>query len=105
LKASGARFLTFSDNYYLDLSARFALDDEFVALLRAAGILYDRDESGEFMHVFTDSFEGRFFFEVCQRIGAYDGHGESNAPIRIGAQVRRAGAGRREPAGARGRQG
>jgi 4-hydroxyphenylpyruvate dioxygenase len=89
LKASGVRFLAVPDNYYPDLQARFGLPDDLVARLRAGGILYDRDDAGEYVHVFTETFEGRFFFEIAQRVAAYDGHGEPNAPVRMAAQTRR----------------
>ena len=89
LNASGARFLSIPDNYYVDLEARFGLRDDLVERLRADGILYDRSDAGEYFHVFTDMFEGRFFFEIAQRVGAYDGHGEPNAPVRMAAQARR----------------
>jgi 4-hydroxyphenylpyruvate dioxygenase len=56
--------------------------------LRAGGILYDRSESGEFFHIFTEMFAGRFFFEIVQRVGDYDAHGELNAPVRMAAQAR-----------------
>jgi 4-hydroxyphenylpyruvate dioxygenase len=89
LEAAGVSFLPIPDNYYLDLAARFGLDDDFVHELRAHGLLYDRNEVGEYFHRFTDSFEGRFFFEIAQRVGGYDAHGEVNAPVRMAAQARR----------------
>src|SRR4051812_16414509 len=52
-----------------DLSARLALDDALLADLQRLGLLYDRDEQGEFLHAYTDAFEGRFFFEAVQRRG------------------------------------
>jgi 4-hydroxyphenylpyruvate dioxygenase len=89
LEAAGVGFLDIPDNYYLDLAARFGLAEEFVARLREHRILYDRTESGEFFHIFSESFEGRFFFEIVQRVGDYDAHGEVNAPVRMAAQARR----------------
>ena len=89
LRAAGVAFLSIPDNYYLDLEARFGLDQEFVGKLRADAILYDRNEAGEFFHIFTETFAGRFFFELAQRVGAYDLHGEVNAPVRMAAQARR----------------
>ncbi len=89
LRAAGVGFLPIPDNYYLDLAARFDLSDRFVERLHAHSILYDRTDSGEYFHVFTESFEGRFFFEIAQRVGAYDAHGEANAPVRMAAQARR----------------
>jgi 4-hydroxyphenylpyruvate dioxygenase len=89
LTVAGVAFLSIPDNYYLDLEARFGLADEFVDQLRSDGVLYDRSESGEFFHIFTETFESRFFFEITQRVRAYDGHGEANAPVRMAAQARR----------------
>jgi hypothetical protein len=50
---------------YDDLSARWALDDTTLHELQEHGLLYDRDESGEFRHLYTDAFHDRFFFEPC----------------------------------------
>ena len=46
------------------------------------------DHSGEFFHAPTESFQRRFNFEIVQRAGGYDGHGESNAPVFLAAQER-----------------
>src|SRR5689334_2318433 len=64
LRTAGVAFLSIPDNYYLDLEARFGLTDDFVGKLREAAILYDRDDSGEYFHIFTETFAGRFFFEI-----------------------------------------
>jgi 4-hydroxyphenylpyruvate dioxygenase len=78
------------DNYYDDLIARFALDDEFVAGLARHGILYDRDPSGhELLHLYTPVFGGRVFFEIVERRSGYDRFGEPNAPVRMAAQRHR----------------
>ncbi len=69
LKRLGAPLLPVPANYYDDLSARSALDDALLADLQRLGLLYDRDEQGEFLHAYTDAFEGRFFFEAVQRRG------------------------------------
>ena len=51
-------------------------------------ILYDRSpDGGEFFHVYTQFFRGRFFFEVVQRKGGYDLYGAVNAPVRMAAQA------------------
>jgi len=85
----GLVFLDIPDNYYDDLVARFDLDAAFVARLRALRVLYDRDPAGgEFLHAYTPMFERRFFFELVQRIGGYDGYGASNAPVRMAALAR-----------------
>lgn len=49
------------------------------------GILYDRDEDGEFWHCCTATL-GRVFFEIVQRTGGYRGYGARNAPVRLAAQ-------------------
>ncbi|MEV4175232.1 TIM barrel protein [Nonomuraea sp. NPDC049709] len=68
-------------NYYDDLEARHEVDPE----LRDLGVLYDRDEHGEFLHLYTVTV-GRVFFEIVQRIGGYEGYGAGNAPIRLAVQ-------------------
>jgi 4-hydroxyphenylpyruvate dioxygenase len=88
LEAAGVQFLSIPDNYYHDVVARFGVDADMLEKLRAGGILYDRSESGEFFHIFTEMFAGRFFFEIVQRVGDYDAHGELNAPVRRAAQAR-----------------
>ncbi|WP_430783622.1 bifunctional sugar phosphate isomerase/epimerase/4-hydroxyphenylpyruvate dioxygenase family protein [Actinoplanes sp. G11-F43] len=78
------------DNYYDDLAARFALDGEFTATLRAHGILYDRDATGgELLHLYTPVIGGRVFFEIVERRHGYDRFGEPNAPVRMAAQRHR----------------
>ncbi|MGW0808527.1 bifunctional sugar phosphate isomerase/epimerase/4-hydroxyphenylpyruvate dioxygenase family protein [Nonomuraea sp. NPDC002799] len=68
-------------NYYDDLEARHHVSPE----LRRLGVLYDRDEHGEFLHLYTVTV-GRVFFEIVQRVGAYQGYGAGNAPIRLAVQ-------------------
>ena len=75
-------------NYYDDLSARLALDDSELASLQRHGLLYDRDEQGDFRHLYTGAFHERFFFEAVQRQGGYAGFGAANAPFRAAAQAR-----------------
>ena len=58
-------------NYYDDLSARWALDDAVLSGLQNHGLLYDRDEAGDFRHLYTDAFHDRFFFEVVERQAGY----------------------------------
>ncbi len=90
LAAGGAQFVPISNNYYDGLVARFDLDAALVARMRAHGILYERTGDGEYFHAYTQSFADRFFFEIVQRTGDYDGDGALNAPARMAAQVRRA---------------
>ena len=49
------------------------------------GVLYDRDDRGDFTHFFTETL-GAVFFEVVQRRRGYDGYGATNAPVRLAAQ-------------------
>jgi 4-hydroxyphenylpyruvate dioxygenase len=88
LKAAGVSFLAAPDNYYDDLEARFPDRADVMSRLRADGILYDRSPAGEFFHIPTETFAGRFSFEIVQRVGGYDGHGEANAPAYLAAQAR-----------------
>jgi 4-hydroxyphenylpyruvate dioxygenase len=88
LRAEGIAFLPIPENYYDDLEARFELDPALIAKLRTNAILYDQSPAGEFFHAPTRSFHGRFAFEIVQRSGSYDGHGEVNAPVFLAAQER-----------------
>jgi 4-hydroxyphenylpyruvate dioxygenase len=87
-RAAGAPLLDIPDNYYDDLDARLAPPPSLLADMRALGVLYDRDADGEFLHFYTEILGGRLFFEVVQRIGAYAGYGEANAPVRMAAHRR-----------------
>src|SRR3954447_14603182 len=87
-KRLGAPLLPVPANYYDDLSARLGLDDALLADLQRLGLLYDRDEHGEFLHAYTDAFEGRFFLEAVQRRG-YQGFGVANAAVRMASQAKR----------------
>ena len=88
LRAAGVGFLTMPANYYDDLEARFGERDDLIPRLREAGILYDQTPDGAFFHIPTETFMDRFSFEIVQREGAYDGHGEANAPSYLAAQAR-----------------
>ncbi len=98
LRARGAPLLAVPANYYDDLAARTALDPELVAAMRELGVLYDRDERGELLHVFTAMVGRGLFFELVERRGAYDGYGHANSPVRMGAHRAPAAV---SPAGAR----
>ncbi|WP_066342014.1 bifunctional sugar phosphate isomerase/epimerase/4-hydroxyphenylpyruvate dioxygenase family protein [Azohydromonas lata] len=88
LKAAGVRLVPISDNYYDDLPTRFELDAAFVERLRAAGVLFDRSPQGDYLHAYTEGYAGSgFFFELVQRLGAYDGYGAVNAPARMASQA------------------
>ena len=88
LTRSGVALLSIPENYYDDLEARLGLDPEMTDRLKAAGVLYDRDEQGEYFQLYTAPFAERFFFEVVERRGGYSGFGAVNAPIRLAAQAR-----------------
>ena len=88
LEVRHASLLPMPTNYYDDLSARWALDDATLGELQKHGLLYDRDEAGEFRHLYTDTFHDRFFFEAVQRQAGYSGFGAANASVRTAAQAR-----------------
>jgi 4-hydroxyphenylpyruvate dioxygenase len=87
MRARGASFLEIPDNYYDDVEARYDLDAETMADLRANRILYDREGDGEFFQIYTHIFDERFFFEIVER-RSYQGFGAANAAIRLAAQAR-----------------
>lgn len=88
LAERGFAALGISANYYDDVEARFGLDPGFADRLRAGNILYDRDEVGEYLQLFSGIHGESFFFEIVERRGAYNGYGGPNAPFRITAQRR-----------------
>ncbi|RZL94491.1 MAG: sugar phosphate isomerase/epimerase and 4-hydroxyphenylpyruvate domain-containing protein [Variovorax sp.] len=87
LRDSGVRFVPISNNYHDDLPTRIDIDAALVERMRAAGVLFDRSAAGDYLHIYTESFEQGIFFEVVQRIDAYDGYGASNAPARMASQA------------------
>lgn len=89
LKANGVEVLSIPENYYDDLEARVDLPAERLAVLKANNILYDKDADGEYLQVYTQTFNDLFFFEIVERRG-YKGFGAINAPIRLNAQSRMA---------------
>jgi 4-hydroxyphenylpyruvate dioxygenase len=86
LRSAGVELMAVPDNYYDDLRARFALTGDLINDLRAHNVMYDRTESGQFLHFYTGVIAGRFYIEVLQRIGDYDGYGSPNTPVRLVAQ-------------------
>jgi len=86
-REAGVAFLPIPDNYYDDLDARYELDRELLARMRALGVLYDRVKGGEFLQIYTQTFRDRFFFEIVQRKN-YDLFGAANTPVRLAAQAR-----------------
>lgn len=87
LFANGFVPLEISRNYYDDIEARFGLEPDFSERLRAANILYDRDEHGEYFQLYSPVYRDGFFFEIVCRNG-YEGYGAPNAIFRIAAQKR-----------------
>ena len=86
--SAGCQFLPIPPNYYDDLAARHGLEDAFLASLQSLNLLYDRDEDGDFIHGFTETFDDRFFFEIVQRRG-YAQFGAPNASVRMAVQAQR----------------
>ncbi|MEX0428196.1 bifunctional sugar phosphate isomerase/epimerase/4-hydroxyphenylpyruvate dioxygenase family protein [Nocardioides sp. DS6] len=82
----GLRPLRIPGNYYDDLAARLDVDDELLATLRSLDLLYDRDSTGEYLHLYTQTVGG-VFFEVVERRGGYDGYGAGDAPVRLSSQA------------------
>jgi len=87
LEANNVPTLPIPENYYDDLEARVDLETDRLELLKANNILYDRDDSGEYLQLYTRSFKDLFFIELVER-RSYKGFGAINAPIRLYAQSR-----------------
>jgi 4-hydroxyphenylpyruvate dioxygenase len=82
LLGNGVRFVPISTNYYDDLDARVPFDAAHIGRLRDRDIVFDNSGGGEYYHAYVEPFEGRFFFEIVQRVG-YDGYGAVNASARL----------------------
>jgi 4-hydroxyphenylpyruvate dioxygenase len=96
-KEAGVPLLDIPLNYYDDLAARFDFDDEFLSELAYFNVLYDRDaQGGELFHVYTEPFEGRFFFEIIQRKNGYAGYGAANVAVRLAAMAKSRSGGMRQ---------
>jgi 4-hydroxyphenylpyruvate dioxygenase len=81
----GFRPLDIPANYYDDVEARYLIEPALLDELRELNVMYDRDESGEFLHFYTHPI-GTVFLEVVERRGGYTGYGALNAPVRLAAQ-------------------
>jgi 3-dehydroshikimate dehydratase len=88
LRQNGVQLLPIPDNYYDDLSAKSDLSAEQIEAFKRHNILYDRDGTAEYLQVYTETFDQRFFFEIVERRG-YRGYGAANAPVRLAAQAQR----------------
>ena len=84
--AEGVEFLPIPDNYYDDLATRFDIAPDLLARMRALGVLYDRAGEGEFLHIYSRTFDNRFFFEILER-WSYDLFGAAKMPMRLAAQA------------------
>ena len=84
---AGAPIVQVPDNYYDDLDARLAPPSSQLGPC-GLNVLLDRSPDGEFLHFYTAVLGGRVFFEVVQRIGGYQGYGETNSPVRMAAHRR-----------------
>jgi 4-hydroxyphenylpyruvate dioxygenase len=87
-RANGVPLLPIPANYYDDVAVRYDLKPDFLDRLARNGILYDRAGGGEYLQLYTEPFEDRFFFEIVQRIGGYDLYGAANAAVRMASQTR-----------------
>ncbi len=88
MAANGFSPLSIPQNYYDDLAACFDLADDLLARMKAANILYDKNENGAFFQYYSQPYGDGLFFEVVERESGYDGYGTANAPFRIAAQKR-----------------
>jgi len=77
-----------TQNYYDDVLARFDLDLDFLNKIKGLNILYDEDESGRYLQLFSRTIDNGLFFEFVQRESGYAGFGAPNAPFRLAAQRR-----------------
>jgi len=88
MAARGVPLLKVPANYYRELVEDRDVPESLATKMQESSILYDADANGgRFFHVYTDFFQGRFFFEVVQRENGYDRYGECNAPVRLAAQA------------------
>ena len=75
------------ENYYLDLSLRFDLEQRLIDEMRVYNVLYDEDMNGNaYFQIFTRDVNG-LFLEVVQRNG-YTSFGAANVLVRMAAQAR-----------------
>ncbi|MEM5468412.1 bifunctional sugar phosphate isomerase/epimerase/4-hydroxyphenylpyruvate dioxygenase family protein [Celeribacter marinus] len=88
LANNGFESLPMFENYYGELAARADVDANTLAEMHAHNILYDEDEHGAFLQMYSKSYGEGFFFEIVQRVGGYDGYGAVNASARTAALKR-----------------
>lgn len=88
MSSRGFEPLPIPSNYYDDLAARFDLPEGLLSAMKAANVMYDRDQHGQFFQCYAKIITGGMFFEIVQRDPGYKGYGGPNAPFRIAAQKR-----------------
>src|SRR5277367_4115602 len=67
----GTGFISLPQNYFDDLGVRNDLGQGELRRLQRGNVMYDADGDGEFLHVCTDTFDDRFFFEYVERRRGY----------------------------------
>jgi 4-hydroxyphenylpyruvate dioxygenase len=82
---AGVSPLPIPANYYDDLEARIDLPAGLARTLRTLGAMYDRDEHGHYLQLFTPMAGTRVFVEIVQRVSGYRGYGFANEPVRMAA--------------------
>jgi 4-hydroxyphenylpyruvate dioxygenase len=87
LREAGVALVAVPGNYHDDLATRFDLEPALVQRMREHAVLFDRTADGDYLHAGTRTFADRFFFEIVQRVGGYDGYGTPNASVRMASQV------------------
>jgi 4-hydroxyphenylpyruvate dioxygenase len=85
LRDRGMPMLAIPENYYDDLDAKYGIERATLDAWSALGVMLERDGDREFLHAYSVPFDGRFFFEIVERRGGYDGYGALNAPFRLAA--------------------
>lgn len=88
LHDNGLEVLPIPENYYADLATRFEIDPELLGRLQAANILYDEDDQGVYLQLYSRPYGDGFFFEIVERQADYNSYGGPNAPYRTAAQKR-----------------
>jgi 3-dehydroshikimate dehydratase len=87
LRAHGVPFMSVPENYYVDLDARFGLDEGVLQELREHQLMYDRIGQGELLHAYTEVLGTGFYVELLERRHGYDGFGSANTFVRLAAQA------------------
>ncbi|GAA0480576.1 4-hydroxyphenylpyruvate dioxygenase [Paractinoplanes deccanensis] len=85
LRAAGVETAPIPGNYYDDLDARLALPLALRGKLHSLGAMYDEDERGQYLQLFTPVVGGRVFIEIVERVNGYRGYGFANDPVRMAA--------------------